>query len=588
MSTIDGSPEERKLPGHRAISRRSDRGFVLAWLALMLTVLIGFAGFAVDLGNWYLNASRAQNAADAAALGGVVFLPAQLGTAESVAFELAEGHGYPSEDVTVGRGERPNQLEVSVSREVSNFFVSLFGINSTTITRSATAEFEGPVPMGSPENFLGNDPEHDNVPDHWMNVASVRNNAANGDRFHAGLCPGSGALGSCGNTYPGITNPDYSVHGHFFAVEVPAGSTGPLQIEVFDPAFYEVGDYCERNQTQVFNTNAEALRDLAIADPNIPADWYDDAADRYVGGPNQRWCTGDWLAGASRGGNGPITTTYIVRAPDNTPWIDSNNPVVDIGSSCQPRQFDGYDEDWMRNDGGLQGKLGGGPESRVTFPDGAWEQTLANSFRRWVTVCEIPNPEPGRYLLQVKTNAPDGLPLETNTGVNTYGHNRFSIRANLGGNPEVANGVRVFASGRLPIYVNADGADTVFYLARVTPSTTQRLLNVSLWDISDGGSSGSMRILPPDEYGSNFSGCSFGTTGGTYTTNSGNCSFSFNAGALDQQLVQVQIPLPEGYTCNEGDPFGCWIRVSAPFAGTVNDTTTWSADIVGDPVRLVD
>ena len=48
----------------------------LVWFALSLTVLCGMAGFATDLAYWYLTASRAQNAADAAALGGVVFLPA--------------------------------------------------------------------------------------------------------------------------------------------------------------------------------------------------------------------------------------------------------------------------------------------------------------------------------------------------------------------------------------------------------------------------------------------------------------------------------------------------------------------------------
>ena len=566
--------------------RNRDNGFVLALLAISLVVLVGFAGFAVDLGHWYLTAARAQNAADASALGGVVFLPGNIGSAESVALRLAEGHGYPNGDVTVAPGERPNQLQVTVTREVNNFFVSVFGINRTRITRSATAEFEGPVPMGSPENFLGNDPELGNLPDHWMNVASVRNNAVNGDRYHAGLCPANGSLGPCVSPYPGITNPNYAVNGHFFAVEVAPGTPGPLRIQVFDPAFYEVGDRCER--PNIFNidaANAEALQALAQGRPDIPDDWYDDALERYAGGSNQRWCTGDWRAGANlTGSSGPIDTTFIVRAPDSTPWIDSDNPVVNT-ASCAPRQFSGHTEGWMQADGRLFGKLAGGSESGVTGP----EQTLANTFRRWVTVCEIPDPVPGKYLLQVRTNAALGSPLVANTSVNTHGHNRYSIRAGTGdpSSPSFSGGVRVFASGRLPIYVNADGADTIFYLARVTPSTTQRLLNVSLWDISDGGSSGSMQILPPAEFGANFPGCSFSKSGGNWTVNAGDCSFSFNAGALDAHLVQVQIPIPEDYTCNEASATGCWIRVRAPFTGSVNDTTTWSADIVGDPVRLV-
>jgi hypothetical protein len=97
-----------------------------------------------------------------------------------------------------------------------------------------------------------------------------------------------------------------------------------------------------------------------------------------------------------------------------------------------------------------------------------------------------------------------------------------------------------------------------------------------------------MRVIPPTENGGSFSGCTFSSTGGTYLPSAGNCSFSFNAGALDSQLMQVSVPLPPSYDCDEGSQFGCWIKVQAPFAGSVNDTTTWSADIAGDPVRLIE
>ncbi|MFP3906303.1 MAG: pilus assembly protein TadG-related protein [Acidimicrobiales bacterium] len=578
--------DERVRPDER---RLRDQGFVLAWLALMLVLLVGFAGFAVDLGHWYLTASRAQNAADASALGGVVFLPDELSEAEQVAWDLAEGHGYPSDDVNVAPGERPNQLEVSVTKEVDNFFVGIFGIDTTTITRSAMAEFEGPVPMGSPENFLGNDPELGESPDHWMNLASVRNNAVNGDRFAAGLCPGGGALGPCGSPSPAIDNPSYDPNGHIFAIEVAPGTPGPLRVDVFDPAFYEVGDTCTTNQGGVFNTDTGDLQAHAAGSSDIPDDWYDDADSRFVGGPSPTWCPGDHRAGAS-GGSEPLVSTFIVRSPDNSPWIDTDNPVVNT-ATCHPRQFEGRDNGWLSGDGGLQGKLTDPDEGRVTFPPGAWEQTVANSFRRWVTVCEIPNPEPGRYLLQVKSNAPLGNPLATDTTIDTWGHNRFSLRVGNGApsDPGWNSGVRLFGNGRLPIYVNASGADTEFFLARVTPSTTQRLLNISLWDISDGGSSGSMRVVPPPDSGlSTFSDCSFGSSGGSYAPSPGDCSFSFGAGALNGELMQVEIPLPDGYSCDESNPFGCWIKVEAPFTGHVNDTTTWSADIVGDPVRLVE
>lgn len=574
-----------------------DRGFVLAWLATMMVTLLGFAGFAVDLGHWYLTAGRAQNAADAAALGGVVFLPSDLPTARSVATELAVGHGFDASGVTVSPGERSNQLDVEVRTDVDNFFVSLFGISTTSIRRDALAEFEGPVPMGSPESFLGDDPERGNNPDFWMNNASIRNSQSNGDRFQAGGC--NGDAGPCVGGTP--SNGSYANNGYFFVVEVTAAMLGePLVIQAFDPAFYEVGDTCERDQNAIYGSsgqetaNADALRAAVTGQPLVPDGWYADAEDRYLRG-NTEWCTGDWRAGASTGGNGPVDTTFLVRSPDETPWLDSDNPVIDR-PGCEPVQFEGFDEDWM-DDETIWERL-----TPDADPDGEWrvdvdEQTFANTFRRWVTVCEIPADQvrEGRYLLQVRTNSALGAPLASDLGVDTWGHNRYSVRAGWGdpaSGPDT--GIRMYANGRFPIYANADNADTTFYLARVLPGASQRILNLTLWDISDGGSSGTLRIRPPDEAtddGSNldtFSGCTFDRSGGTWTVDPDTCSFSFTAGALNGRLVTVGVPIPEDYDCDETSPTGCWVYVEAPFDGAVNDTTTWSADIIGDPVRLVE
>jgi hypothetical protein len=568
----------------------------------MLLVMVGFAGFAVDLGYWYLSASRLQNAADASALGGVVFLPSDLGQATTVARQMVVGNGYPASGVDVGVGERPNQLRVTVRAEVRSFFLGVFGIQSIDLSRSALAEFEGPVPMGSPEAYLGNDPELNRKPDLWMNVGSLRNTPDNGDRFHNGRCGGNA---TCLTSTP--ANREYSGNGYFLAVKVeqpPAGQD--LYIEVFDPAFYEVGDTCTADTTAVWGspssatTNANNLRTAtATRTAEVPTGWYADAEARFLGGAG-KWCAGDYRAGATTGGGGPITTTYVVRAPDDTPWLDTDNPVLST-ADCKPTQFRGYDRTWMAAQTlwqRLTPNSDPNGEWRVTFPTGSWRQTFANSFRRWVTLCRVPaaQVQTGTYLLQVRTNAPLGSPLATDNTVDTWGHNRYSVRAGFrsGSGSLGSSGVRLFANGRLPIYVNADSAATRFYLARVTPGTVNRVLNLTLWDISDGGSAGSMRIRPPAEATLNgspmtsFSGCTFTKSGGTWTTNASSCQISFAANALNANLVTISIPIPSGYACNDDDFGGCWVTVEAPFSGSVNDTTTWSADIVGDPVRLIE
>ena len=49
-------------------TRSRESGFVLVWMALMITALLGMAGLAIDVANWYFQAQRQQKAADAAAL----------------------------------------------------------------------------------------------------------------------------------------------------------------------------------------------------------------------------------------------------------------------------------------------------------------------------------------------------------------------------------------------------------------------------------------------------------------------------------------------------------------------------------------
>ena len=52
---------------------------MLIWFALTLSLLLAFAGFAVDFWHWDNEGARMQKAADAAALGGAVFMPENPG-----------------------------------------------------------------------------------------------------------------------------------------------------------------------------------------------------------------------------------------------------------------------------------------------------------------------------------------------------------------------------------------------------------------------------------------------------------------------------------------------------------------------------
>ena len=98
----------------------------------------------------------------------------------------------------------------------------------------------------------------------------------------------------------------------------------------------------------------------------------------------------------------------------------------------------------------------------------------------------------GEYLIQIRTNASLGNPLVPSQPTAT-GWNRFSLRAGFGDmttNPSFGAGVSMAAEGRLPIFVNRPGAanfaTTEFYLARVLPAHAGKIIELDVFDLTDG------------------------------------------------------------------------------------------------------
>ncbi len=554
---------------------RSERGIVIVWFSLMLVMLLGFAGFAVDLSNWWLQADRLQKAADSGAHAGVVYLPADLGGATTTARAEVAKNGFrttgstKNADVAITQEPNPNRLRVSLTTTVPTYFVRLLGVDHVTLTRDAVAEYIAPIAMGSPSNKLGNDPARgDTAAQFWINVAGPRSTKGSGDRFQAKVC-GTSVMGCTNTMIPGVNNDEYASDGYLFAVRVAEKVAGQdLLVQVYDPAFIYVGDKCE-NSTFPSSTQLNELKT-----------WYPDAPARFAGGLNS-WCSGDQEINGLKN----TETTFVVRAPDNTPWSDTDNPVVAGCTTTMPA--------WVPASSGndsIYGRL----KSGAGTGDGVAPWTFSEVFRQNVTICRIPASQVkiGDYILQIRSNASAAAPYTYDPNNATGGHNRFSIQAGFGvsgASSSVGNKVSLNARGRFPIYANANSANTIFYLARIMPYDAGRTLRVSLYDISDVGDSGSMRIVPPTEFGSNFSGCTFSNDKNkSMSYNSGTCTLTVPNGYYNERNVNVDVPIPANYTCNKDDSRGCWITVEAKFNGSVQDTTTWSASILGNPIRLVE
>ncbi|HEV3090154.1 MAG TPA: Tad domain-containing protein [Candidatus Cybelea sp.] len=127
------------------------RGAVLPFVAISLSVLLGFTGLSVDVGYWQYQERQQQNAVDSAAIGGAQALDAAgcpaKASAQSAADTDAAMYGYSGGQVTVNNPPAAGAysgnncaVSVSITGTKPSFFAQIFGKGSMTETTSATAE----------------------------------------------------------------------------------------------------------------------------------------------------------------------------------------------------------------------------------------------------------------------------------------------------------------------------------------------------------------------------------------------------------------------------------------------------------------
>jgi Putative Flp pilus-assembly TadE/G-like len=594
-------------------------GFVIVWMALMLLVLLAFCGFGIDVSHWWFVGQKQQRAADAAALAGSIYLPNDLATGQATALHVSAQNGYKNgvnATVLATQEPQPSRIRVTITTTITNFFAGLVGYNTQTIARDAVADFQGPVPMGSPTNKLGQDPDEcvpatpGSCANFWLNTSGPKGTKREGDRFATEVC-NDGTVANC----TGTVNEEYNPLGYLYRVRVNSIVAGEsLMIQVYDPAWIHTGDFCNTNMpTQINHAQITALTgapwnitNVAPAPVTGASRYATSASGQSITLNGTRWCTGDQNAGAGSENN----TSYIVRAPDSTPWTDVDNPIVTT-ATCVPSYFRGVDTPLQTL---LQADDGSDPGKYVK-----------NYFHRWATVCSIPSNEVvlGDYVLQVKTNSPTaglgaaGPTYQTWSGGdpggaatnNGRGYNRYALRAGWGVAPTTSSGIHtnslnpnstgvsISATRDLPIYANAgDTASPTFYLARITPTAgSGRTLLLNFYDIGDVGGGGSVNfaILAPGDsnYSGGFPTCTYHRDNAPAEVTAAGCTIpSMTTGVYNGRIVTVTIPIPANYTCTFADPVGCWIKVRMTYTtGTApNDTTTWSATLAGDPVRLVE
>ncbi len=585
-STVESHDQQEGL------TKRSDEsGYIAVVTALVITVLLFVIGIAVDFAFWHSRSTTLQRAADAAALAGVTAAPNRLKEIQIAEESLAKnGIVNGVNGVTVGIALEPgtaNRLRVTVTdSEVPGFFTRWFR-ESPTIQRTSAAQYIQKISLGSALNALGTGSQAGMTPngatqDFWLAVSGACTAKEDGDRLLS-LADGNRKANSdeyvCDQRtvpHPDISNAhvnaDYDPAGYSYYVTVPcpgdevegecpltATSTGqPITIEAFDPTYSpNSGDPTD------FRVDRKALASAA----------------------HPAW------------NSTTLNTVFEVYAPDATP----DDYTDDTASLLTSQSF------------------------------GTCETTdVVNCPDAWRPIAVIPAGSPGgRYRIQVYTRQDDP---------NSFGHNVFALRARLGGAFSICSTVptspaylsycpSIAGDESMSVFANKSGAVAEMYLARLAPAADYRgkRVRILLWDPGEGAKQ--IQILPPGsttpvqftyrtwdpglkrldgtplvdkaegwptEIGPTDTltvGDPNPVAGGGYPQWTFDSRYS--PSRYNDRMVAIELTVPRTYGRDSvGSPIplpdeGWWKIRYISDTGVVQDRTTWSVTLAGDPVHLV-
>jgi Putative Flp pilus-assembly TadE/G-like len=492
-----------------------EEGFVLILTTLTVTVLLLFAGFAVDFGSFYARAAELKRAADAAALAGVVWMP-EFDAAEQAAIDTAARNGFKDgvDNISVAVDPVPGnnrKLKVTITDNAAKQFFSRLVIQDQVIGRASTAEYVLPVPLGSPKNTFGTgDLLTTDRENFWAAASGYCAGHESGDdklAFNESYSTAAGAS-ACNNS--SVTSDNYDSNGYLYAIDLPANASS-MKLEVYDATY---------------NT-ASSPSDSSVAS-----------------------------------GNQTVTTIFEVYDRNPTPLDLTNLTLLDTYTLTTNQATGTYQNKWVR-------------------------------FHTWT------NPKAGQYYLRVRTLGDQ---------LNSRASNGFGIRAFTGSSFTQCTTIvgatgysatcpQVHGVADMSIFANAPSANADFYLAQIDPVHAGKTMRVTLFDAGEGANT--LQIIDPNGNPASFS---WSTACNPPTPPTGSCSGSGTSldvsgtgtqphaglnstSKYNDRYMVLDIALPPNYTAVYGTK--TWWKVRYNTGATPTDRTTWSVNIVGDPVHLV-
>ncbi|MGE4424337.1 MAG: pilus assembly protein TadG-related protein [Pseudodesulfovibrio sp.] len=142
-ATATPSRSSRRQPCRFPRERR--RGSTSAIMALLLPILLGVAGIAVDMGNMYMTHTKLQAAVDAGALAGSLELPfdpdLSKGVVGKAVTDMVEANMDSAEVTSISAGTEIRSVKVTARAEVKMLLMEVLGMADKYVEASAMAGF---------------------------------------------------------------------------------------------------------------------------------------------------------------------------------------------------------------------------------------------------------------------------------------------------------------------------------------------------------------------------------------------------------------------------------------------------------------
>jgi hypothetical protein len=623
----------------RLRSTNHQKGQAIILVVLMIVALIAGVGLAVDGGIAYYNNTSAERAAAFAALSGVIFMPDQLTPASA----LPAGSGNDATDRAVAEARRngfnttscsgtgpvtctgtggvtviiaavagySNRLQVTVTRTVPTFFMSMFGRQSYGIQRSAIAAYMPPLSLGQPGSQIGATlAELGNVANKQY-VALIEGwgvDRENGDAFTPDPSYEYSTANGCSFQCTSLTPASTDVHAYSAVrstdnVDLGLPARGGYNYKITLPAGGSI---------QVYN---------AAHDP-----------DNFNGGPNycDNWKPPVPITKCSIGGNYQLREGLFVNPSDKTNYSTIEYTVFKVTnqfirssdievSQVKVRPIDA--SNWAAATNQYKSMNTGLPITQTWNVTGA--PVNMSVYHDWIDVSTyvgaadggLVSYTPGRgplagslaagtYRLRVDALNYDGSLPSGSPGSRAADTHMYAVRAlDAAGNPCAA--CTVSGWKEMGMYTPITGASFSMPLFQVSPDYAGLTVGIDIYDPGDISGAGDvqMRILDPTgavatsplgvniydlrtdrstvpgpanliSAGGNTVASFAATTGGVHPYNG--------------HWVHIELPIPNTY--NPGlNPNNWWWSVYYAITGSAQatDVITVAVSLKGNPARLL-